>query len=189
MAIRPKPKKLDANALWEYALRSLDRRAFSSAQLRKKLGGRAETPEALAEVMKKLDEYGLLNDTRFAETFATFRLEAHKQGARRVLMDLRSKSIPAEVAETAVKQVYSEVDEAELASQYIQKKLRSQDLPTYLKEEKNLASAYRRLRTAGFSHGASIKTLKQFAAKAEELDTPEAPEDEEEIEPTEDQSA
>ncbi len=173
MSIRSKPKKLDANALWEYALRSLDRRAFSTAELRRKLSLRAETPQALADVMKKLDEYGLLNDARFAETFATFRLESQKQGARRVLVDLRSKSIPAEIAKTAIEQVYGDVDETELASQYIQKKLRSKDIAVYLQEEKNLASSYRRLRTAGFSHNAAFQALKQFSAKAEEFDSPE----------------
>jgi regulatory protein len=180
MPIRGKPKRLAADPLWEFALKTLDRRAYAAAELRRKLSLRAETKSDLDQVMKKLQKYGLLDDARFAESFAASRLEGQGFGARRVLRDLRSRSVGTQAAEAAVQRVYSEVEETELAGKFLQRKFRSKNLPDYLKEEKNLAAAYRRLLTAGFSTAASIKVLKQFAQRAEELESMETdnPEDE-----------
>src|SRR5690242_3735660 len=122
MALRGKPKKLGGEALWEFALRTLDRRAFSVAELRRKLSARAESREALNEVMKKLQDYRLLDDSRFAASFAASRLEGKGHGAGRVLRDLRSRSIGGVAADAAIKQVYGDTDERELASRYLQRK-------------------------------------------------------------------
>jgi regulatory protein len=178
MALRDKPKKLAGDALWEFALKTLDRRSFSKAELRRKLSVRAESPGALSEVMKKLQDYGLLDDARFAASFAASRLESKSQGAGRVLRDLRSRSVETAAANAAIKQVYGDVDEHELASRYLQRKFRSKDLSTFLMDEKNLAAAYRRLRTGGFSSRVSVEVLKQFSRRAEELDAMEPPESE-----------
>src|SRR6185312_1549449 len=171
MPIRGKPKRLAADQLWEFALKTLDRRAYAATELRRKLSLRAETNTALDEVMKKLQEYGLLDDARFAESFAASRLEGQGFGARRVLRDLRSRSVGTQIAEAAIQRVYSEVEETELAAKFLERKLRSKNLHEYLKVDKNLAAAYRRLRTAGFSTAASIKVLKRFAQQAEELES------------------
>lgn len=165
-----KPKKLNADELWEYALRVLDTRAYSGGEMRRKLAGRAQSPSAVAETMAKLGQYGLLDDKRFAESYATARLETQGFGAGRVLRDLRARSIRSDVAINAVEQVYAQTDENALIQRYLERKFRGKDLSTYLKEEKHLLSAYRRLRTAGFRSSASIRVLKQFAAKASELE-------------------
>jgi regulatory protein len=52
-------------------------------------------------------------------------------------------------------------------------------LGVLLQDDKHLASAFRRLRNAGFSAGGSIKVLKRYAAEAdrlEEIDEEEQPE-------------
>ena len=41
-------------------------------------------------------------------------------------------------------------------------------LDEFLKEEKNLASVYRRLRTAGFSSGNSLSILKRYTQQVED---------------------
>lgn len=145
-------------------------RAYSARELERKLRLRSESQEATAEVMGKLREYSLLDDKRFAEIYAQSRLEGQGLGANRVLRDLRARSVPAEVANVAVGQVYAETNEGELIQQYLQRKFRGKNLREYLREEKHLASTFRRLRTAGFSSAASIKALRQFAAKATELE-------------------
>jgi regulatory protein len=170
MPTRGKPKKLAAEQLWEFALRTLDRRAYAARELRRKLSLRAETRSALDEVMKKLEEYKLLDDARFAESFAVSRLEGQGYGAQRVLRDLRARSVEGKVAGDAIQRVYGEVEETELAAQFLKRKYRSKNLREFLKEEKNLASAYRRLRTGGFSTAASLKALKQYTQRAEELE-------------------
>ncbi|MFZ0592730.1 MAG: regulatory protein RecX [Bryobacteraceae bacterium] len=172
MPFSRKPKKLAPEALWEHALRCLDRKPYSTADLQQKLKSRADSPQALREVMNKLQEYGLLNDRKFAESFATTRLERQAYGASRVIRDLRTRRVAAKTAEQAVRQVYGEVDEADLIRQYLKRKFRSKDLEQFLSIETNLASAYRRLRTAGFSADRSIKVLKEFTQRARELEEP-----------------
>ena len=170
MTFKAKPKKLESAALWEYALRVLDRRAHSSSELKKKLSLRAASTEALHDCMTKLAEYGLLDDKRFAETYAAARLEAQGFGAGRVLRDLRARNIPQGLAENTVRQVYADTQETELIARYLERKFRGKNLSQYLSEDKHLASAYRRLRTAGFGSAAAIRVLKQFAAKASDLE-------------------
>lgn len=164
------PKKLNSAELWEYALRILHVRAYSARELERKLRSRSDSAATTADVMAKLREYSLLDDKRFAEVYAQSRLEGRGLGANRVLRDLRARSVPQDVANVAVGQVYAEINEGELIQQYLERKFRGKNLREYLSEEKHLASAFRRLRTAGFSSGASIKALRQFAAKAGELE-------------------
>jgi regulatory protein len=165
-----KAKKFNSDELWQYALRILHGRAYSEAELKRKLGLRSESPATTTEVMKKLSEYSLLDDKRFAEIYAQSRLEGQGLGATRVIRDLRARRVPAHVANGAVGQVYAETNERELVQRYLERKFRGKDLREYLSEEKHLASAFRRLRTAGFSSGASINVLRQFADKASELE-------------------
>lgn len=169
MPLPGKNRKLGADGLWDYALRSLDRRAFSIAELRRKLSLRAESPAVVNQVMAKLKEYKMLDDKRFAEIYASSRLEGQSFGASRVLRDLRAKRVSPTEAEQAVKEVYAHTEEFDLASNYLVRKLRGKNLREYLGEEKHLLSAFRRLRTAGFSSGVSMKVLKSYSRRAEEL--------------------
>jgi lactate dehydrogenase-like 2-hydroxyacid dehydrogenase len=74
------------------------------------------------------------------------------------------------VAEKAVAQVYAEVDETALIEAFLRRKYRGKALDTFLAEPKNLASAYRRLRVAGFGSASSLRVLKRFAREPELLD-------------------
>ena len=53
---------------------------------------------------------------------------------------------------------------------FLKRKYRGKDLGALLKEQKELASAFRKLRGGGFSTGNSIKVLKRHAADAERLE-------------------
>lgn len=170
MPARRNPRKLTADELWEFALRALDRRPYAASELRRKLSLRAEDRQVTDEVMAKLKNYGLIDDAKFAETFAASRLESQNFGARRVLRDLRTRSIGAQTAQAAIQRVYAEVEEETLAARFLERKFRSKNLTEFLKEEKNLAAAYRRLRTAGFGAASSIRVLKRFAQRADELE-------------------
>ncbi len=168
-ARRP-PKLLNAGELWEYSLKALGARAHSISELKTKLKRRAERPEEIDGVVGKLREYGFLDDNRLAETYAAARRDNQGLGKRRVLQDLRKRRISPVAADKAVDQAYSGVDEAQMADQFLQRKFRGKNLPEFLKEAKNLASAYRRLQYAGFSAGASIRVLKRYTSQAEELE-------------------
>ncbi|HWR51983.1 MAG TPA: regulatory protein RecX [Bryobacteraceae bacterium] len=167
---RKTPTPLDANALWEYALRTLSVRAYSVAELREKLRVRAARPEDVPEALSRLKERGYMNDERLAENFAVSRLENQGIGKARVIRDLRKRRVAPAVAERAATEAYRDSDEVTLIEAYLRRKYRTVPLETAFAEPKALASAYRRLRTAGFSTANSIRVLKRFAKAAEMLD-------------------
>ena len=172
------PKKLDAEGLWAYSLKLLGGRAQSVGEVRQKLLRRAENEPDVDLTLAKLREYGYLNDTRFAESYATWRKDNEGFGKMRVLRDLQQRRVAPKVADTAVQQVFQGTDEIELIEAFLKRKFRNQSLGELLQDPKKLQSAYRRLRYAGFSSGAAIKVLKRYASEADRLeDEPEAAEE------------
>jgi len=167
---RREPPRLEESALWDYALGALGRRAFSVGELHQRLVRKAAEPRDVDRVVARLKEYGYLNDERFAETFAQSRLDNRGLGQHRVLRDLRQRRVGSKVAEQAVLRTYADTDETSLAAEFVARKFRSKDLAVYLADPRNLASAYRKLRYAGFSSSASIRVLKRHSAQAEELE-------------------
>ncbi|MEO7653798.1 MAG: regulatory protein RecX [Bryobacteraceae bacterium] len=172
---RRPPRRLDAEALWAYAVKTLAGRAHSTGELRRKLALKAEIAADIPSVISRLRDYGYLNDKRFAENFAGARLENQGLGAGRVLRDLRQRQVASPVAESAVRQAYENVDEMNLIEDFIDRKLRGKTLD----DPKVLASAYRRLMHAGFASGHIITVLKRRAKDAEALDSFEPPDESE----------
>ncbi len=167
---RKVPQPLDFEALMAYAARILSSRAQTIAELREKLRRRAARREDADQVLTRLKESGYLNDARFAESFATWRRENRGLGQTRVLRDLMARRVAPAVAKKAAETAYREVDEIALIENFLARKYRGKNLGALLAEEKHLASAYRKLRTAGFSFGNSIRVLKRYAAEAERLE-------------------
>lgn len=167
---RRPPKLLSAEELWAYSLKALGARAHSISELRTKLRRRAERPEDIDGVIAKLREYGFLDDSRLAETYAAARRDNQGLGRRRVQQDLRKRRVSPVTVDKAVDQAYSGVDESEMVEQFLQRKFRGKNLSEFLKEAKNMASAFRRLQYAGFSSSTSIRVLKRYTSRAEELE-------------------
>lgn len=169
MAKRP-PQSLDREALLNVALRALGARAHSSGELKEKLRRRAQNSADVDAVLANLKDAGYLNDRRFAENYASARLQNQGLGKMRVLRDLRQRRVAPKLAEQVTEQTYRGSNEAELIEEFLRRKYRGKDLAAFLSEEKNLAAAFRRLRYAGFSAGQSIRVLKRFAKEPEVLD-------------------
>jgi regulatory protein len=170
METRRAPPKLGPEALWEYALRILAHRPYSSAEIQQKLSRRSDSSAGLTAVLNKLREYGLADDAKFSETFASARLQNQNFGSMRVLRELRAKRVASGVAQKAIEKTFAGVDEAELARRFLERKFRGKNLAELLKDKQQLASAYRRLRTAGFSGGAAFKVLKSYSKVLEEFE-------------------
>ena len=164
------PKKKDAAELWAYALRALGRRALSAAEIRQRLKEKAANPDDVEPVMAKLGEYGYLNDERFAEEYAGARRVNQGLGRMRVLRDLRGRRVGSEAAAQAVEKIYADTDEVKLVEEFVARKFRSYNLKEYLADPKHLASAYRKLRYAGFGPTACIRVLKRYSEHAEEIE-------------------
>jgi regulatory protein len=178
VASQRKPKLLDQEKLLNLAVRALGGRAHSTGELKEKLRRRAERPEDVDAVLAKLKDAGYLNDRRFAENYASARLENQGLGKMRVLRDLQQRRVAPKLAEQVTEQTFKDTNETDLIEAFLQRKYRGKKLGPFLSEEKNLAGAFRRLRYAGFSTGASIRVLKRYASQADELETMELEEPE-----------
>ena len=119
-------------------------------------------------MLARLRERGYLNDERFAQTFAAARLENQRLGKVRVVHDLRLRLVAPEVAQHAVRKAYEGVDEAELLQQYLARRLRHSGPP---QTPQKLASLYRALRRAGFSHTAVLAELQRLKTDTELLES------------------
>jgi hypothetical protein len=74
------------------------------------------------------------------------------------------------VAEKAVQETFAETNEVELIEEFLARKLPKTRLKEYLADPNHLASAYRKLRYAGFGGGNAIRVLKRYSARAGELE-------------------
>lgn len=170
----PKPvRKLNAEGLWQYALRSLGGRASSTGELRQKLRMKSQRAEDVDTTISRLKDSGYLDDRRFAEHFASARLENQRLGKMRVLRDLQRRRIGSTLAGRTVEKTYENVDETQLIEDFIRRKFRKKNP---FQQDKDFASAYGKLLRAGFQSGAIIKALKKFAKNPELLDNLEPPE-------------
>jgi regulatory protein len=176
MKERKSPLK-DAAALWEYALRVLGGRAHSSGELRDKLRRKAERTADVDPTIARLKEYGYLDDRKFAENFAAARLENEGLGKTRVLADLSRRRVAPAVAQQTVGKVYEDVNEQALAEDYVRRKFRMASKENLFRDEKQMASAYRRLVRAGFRSATTVAVLKKFARDPDLLDGFEPPEE------------
>jgi len=165
-----KPKLLDLDGLMTYAARVLSARPQTISELRQKLMRRAARAADVQQVLERLKKLGYLNDQRFAESFASWRRENQGLGKSRVVRDLLARRVAPDLAKKAAEAAYSGADEIAMIEQFLARKYRGKNLGALLSEEKYLASAYRKLRTAGFGAGNSISVLKRYAAEADRLE-------------------
>src|ERR1051325_1543136 len=106
-----RPRLLSAEELFAYSVKKLSGRAASIAEIRAALQTRAQEPSDIDGVVARLKDYGYLNDTKFAESFATARLENEGHGQSRVLRDLRRRRVAPELAQRTAAKIYADKDE------------------------------------------------------------------------------
>jgi regulatory protein len=169
MAFRS-PKPLDIEGLMGYAAKVLSIRGYTVSELKTRLKKRAARAEDVETVLDRLKEANMVNDRRFAGSFAEWRRESQGLGQTRVLRDLMARRVAPAVAKQAVDAAFEGVDEIAMIEAFLKRKYRSKDLGSLLQEQKELASAFRKLRGAGFSTGNSIRVLKRYAAEADRLE-------------------
>jgi regulatory protein len=127
-------------ALKARALRHLARREHSRAELSRKLAPRAESPEALEQLLDALAANKQLSDERYAELRA--HQLARKYGAARIRLDLKAKGVGQELIERVCRE-----GELQRAASILQRKYRA---PASSRAER--ARRMRFLQQRGFSH-------------------------------------
>jgi regulatory protein len=127
------------------ALRFLDYRPRSRAEVRKNLEKHAIPPDVITDVFKRLERSGLVNDERFAQDWVTNRSEFRPRSRRALAYELRQRGL----ADTAIKKALEGINEETLAYQAaIKQARRYENLP--VRDFRNKLGSY--LARRGFSY-------------------------------------
>jgi regulatory protein len=135
---------------FQRAVKLLAAKPRSVAELRERLLEKEWTNEEIVEaVLKKLGEYGYLNDERFAFGYASYRVRQKPIGRQRLKRDLQLKKVDRETADEALRLVFEETPEEELIDRAIEKRTRLRGQPKTRAEVKSLID---HLLRQGFSY-------------------------------------
>lgn len=101
----------DEEAAWRTVLRSLERRSFSTGELRRRLRQKGHPPAAIEFAIQRATEHRLLDDQAFALNFVQSRA-GRGRGPARLRQDLRALAVPEAFVEAALKAQWPEPDTA-----------------------------------------------------------------------------
>ena len=160
---------LAAEALFEYAVKALSRRALTVSELRTRLERRAARIQDVKEVLERLAAVGYLDDSRVAESYSRFRKECEALGPRRVVRELQRRGVDTSVAEAAVGEAYGDSDEMELIHAHLRKKLGKEYRERKIEDPKVIARLYRGLSRAGFAGDRIVGALREISSDSEWL--------------------
>ncbi len=168
MPFKRSRKTYDEASLYEYAIGALGRQMRTVAEIKRLMRNRVEAQpdgSALIEaVVAKLKAQRYLNDTEYAESYSRFRKENDKFGRMRVVQDLKTKGVHADVIDGAVGAAYDEVNEEELAREFLRRKRLAKPA-----DQKQAARIFRTLVRAGFPSRVIFRILKKWDVEEEVL--------------------
>lgn len=111
----------------------------SVEELRERLlAGRGATADLVETVIERLREYGYLDDERFAQSYASLRIQQRPIGRQRLQRDLHLKKIDKQTVDTALDQVFEQTPEVDLIDRAIAKRIRLRGRPKTREEAKKL---------------------------------------------------
>jgi regulatory protein len=102
------------------------------------LEGRGATEAIVEVVIERLREYGYLDDARYAQNYASLRVQQKPIGRQRLQRDLWLKKIDKQTADAALDQVFEATPEEQLIDRAIAKRVRLRGKPTNRAEAKKL---------------------------------------------------
>ena len=151
------PEKARSRTL-QRAVKLLAAKPRSVEELRERLAEKeTATGEAIDYAIKKLSEYGYLNDEQFALSFAQARVRQKPVGRQRLARDLQTKKIDKELAAETLDKVFEETPEDRLIDEAIEKRVRLRGRPSTRAETKSL---FDHLLRRGFSFDLVINKVR-----------------------------
>ena len=102
------------------------------------LEGRGATNTVVEEVIERLREYGYLDDARFAQSYASLRVQQRPIGRQRLERDLWLKKIDKTTIEAALDQIFEVMPESDLIDRALEKRLRLRGRPKTRADAKKL---------------------------------------------------
>lgn len=162
------PEQIRKN-IFARAIKLLSAKPRSIAELRERLlQGRAADEVAVEEAIKRLKEYGYLDDERYAFGYASLRVRQKPVGRRRLQSDLKLRKVDPKVVDEALDLVFSETSEGELIDRAIEKRIRLRGRPADRAAAKSL---FDHLLRQGFSFELVREKVRQVAkTDLEEID-------------------
>jgi regulatory protein len=125
--------------MFNRAIKLLTIKPRSVAELRERLlQGKNADNTVVETVIARLQEYGYLNDERFAFSYASLKVKQRPLGRRRLQRDLKLKKVAKGVAEEALELVYAAAPEEQLIEAAIEKRIRLRGRPKTRIEAKKL---------------------------------------------------
>ncbi len=163
----PRPIK-DAAAARERtmnrAFRLLAAKQRSVGELRERLLEKSWTnAEIVAGVVEKLEEYGYLDDEKFAADLALSRLRQKPQGKRRLQQVLSQKQLSKENVENAIQTAFEKLPEADLIDEAIEKRIRLKGVPETREDTKKF---YDHLLRRGFQFDLIRSKMSEISKRA-----------------------
>ncbi|HEX8162939.1 MAG TPA: regulatory protein RecX [Pyrinomonadaceae bacterium] len=169
---RPVDEEKSRTRTLQRAVKLLAAKPRSVEELRERLAEKeSATAEAIEYAIKKLSEYGYLNDEQFALSFAQARVRAKPVGRQRLARDLKTKKIDKELAEQTLEKVFDETPEETLIDEAIEKRVRLRGRPATRQETKSL---FDHLLRRGFSYDLVINKVRALGAAPLDEEGPDA---------------
>lgn len=119
------------------AVKLLAAKPRSVGELRERLLEKDWTDETIvAGVIEKLQEYGYLDDEKYAGDLALSKLRQKPQGRRRLKQSLSQKPLSRENIEAAIESAFEKMPESEMIDAAIEKRLRLKGVPETREDSK-----------------------------------------------------
>jgi regulatory protein len=148
----------------DLALQFLGSRARSRAEVRRRLARKGYEEEVIDQVIDRLSQGGLIDDSQFTEAWVRARTTGRAMGPRRIAWELRRKGVDAETIRGAVERI-DEATELGLALMVGRQKAESmRGEPMQVARRKIAAALQRR----GFSWEVTARVLETILAPGEE---------------------
>jgi regulatory protein len=167
---RPKRRQYSEDELYEYAVGALARRMRTVAELKRLMRARIEDADSeygqtlVDLVIRRLKDQGYLNDSQYAAYYTSLRRDNQKLGRMRVVTELKTRGVHADVIGKAVDAAYEGVSEEKQAREYLRKKRLEKP-----KDQKHVARIFRQLARAGFGTKTIFTILKKWDVDDETL--------------------
>jgi regulatory protein len=142
------------------ALTLLSRRELSVKQLHDRLARRQFDPDEIDAAITRLLNDATLDDRRVARAFARVEASVKGRGRRRIRQALQRLGIGDEIAESAVADVFGDLDEAALLARALDKALRGRAVRDL--DDKGKARVVRRLVAQGFEPSQVFGALRRL---------------------------
>ncbi len=129
------------------------------------LEGRGASETVVESVIARLREYGYLDDARFAQSYASLRVQQRPVGRQRLQRDLWLKQIDKATADAALDQVFEATPEVDLLNRAIEKRIRLRGRPKDRAEAKKLFDHLLRL---GFAFELVSERVRELLGSCED---------------------